>query len=119
MSKRKTNDKDNGELEFTRAAYDALKDTEDTLGYMGTTHMTFDRQRGVLRLVVAFWDAGDPDAYLPVVKTEMTWPNANGSTFGAFLFQQCNKAVQMAESHHNAAREEKASMKSAPSRTQK
>lgn len=96
MAKRHASERDNGELEFTRAAWDAIRDAEKDYHLDGVVMMSFDRQRGVLQVDVQFWDI-DMGANEPTpCRVSMTWPNASGSTFGAFLFQQTNKACQMA-----------------------
>lgn len=109
MGKRHASERDNGELEFTRAAYDALQDTEKELGLLATTLLSFDTQRGVLGLAVTFWQTEADKEMGAVVSVRGTWPNANGATFGAYLFQQCNKAVQMADSWHRSQEQSKAS----------
>lgn len=100
MRKRGTSERDNGELEFTRAAYDAVQDAEKSYSLLGTVLLSFDAQRGVMSLAVAFWEVHPDREMGQVVMQRGSWPNAGGASFGAYLFQQCNKAVQMAESWH-------------------
>lgn len=100
MKKRGTSERDNGELEFTRAAYDAVQDAERSYNLLGTVLLSFDAQRGVMALSVAFWYVNGAEEMGQVVMQRGSWPNAGGSSFGAYLFQQCNKAVQMADMWH-------------------
>lgn len=96
MAKRHQSERDNGELEFTRAAWDAAKDTEKECGLEFVCLLGFDRQRGVMSLTLAFWDVDLEAEDVQPVRLEMTWPNAGGATWGAFFFQQTTKLCQMA-----------------------
>lgn len=98
MKKRGTSERDNGELEFTRAADDAVRDAERSYDLLGVVMLRFDSQRGVMQLGVSFFKVEEGEGMEQVVAVRSSWPNANGNSFGAFLFQQCNKATQMAES---------------------
>lgn len=96
MGRRHASERDNGELEFTRAAWDAAHDAEESYGLEFVMTLEHDKQRGVLEVVMAFWDQDMGALDVQPVRVSMTWPNANGATFGAFLFQQTNKACLMA-----------------------
>lgn len=95
---------DNGEYEFTRAAYDELRDAEKSMEVKFVLSLEPTGQRGVWALsVVAVSDAGD-DGLAYVVKWQGSWPNSMAVSYGAFLYQACHRAVRMVEAWYQTRR---------------
>lgn len=97
---------DNGEYEFTRAAYDELRDAEKAMEVKFVLSLEPTGQRGVWALsVVAVSDTGD-DGLAYIVKWQGSWPNSMAVSYGAFLYQACHRAVRMVEAWYQTRRVE-------------
>lgn len=100
----KTRKGDNGEYEFTRAAYDELRSAELAMEVTFVLSLEPTPQRGVWALsVVASSNKGD-DGLAYVVKYQGAWPNAVAVSYGAFLYQACHRAVRMVEAWYQTRR---------------
>lgn len=109
MAKRGSSERDNGEIEFTRAATDAVLDVSTDLGMEHLTRMHLTSRRGVLEYQVLFFHPSVGQHHRVVVSVSQEWPNANGNSYGAFFFQLCQKATLMARAWHiNWQEEERA-----------
>lgn len=100
MAKRGSSERDNGEIEFTRAATDAILDVTTELGMEHLTRMHLTGRRGILEYQVLFFHPSTKRHLEVVVAMSQEWPNANGNSFGAFYFQLCQKATLMARAWH-------------------
>jgi hypothetical protein len=100
---------DAGEYEFTRAAYDELRDAEKLHAVRFVLSLEPTEQRGVWALsVVACADSG-ADGLAYVAKWQGSWPNSVAISYGAFLFAACHRCVRMVEAWHTSLIEEAAS----------
>lgn len=91
---------DQGEYEFTRAAYDELRDAERC--YQVEFHLELEPtpQRGVWLLAVLVRAKGEDEGMAYVVKWSGAWPNSQVVSYGAFLYQATHRAVRMVEAWH-------------------
>lgn len=91
---------DAGEYEFTRAAYDELRDAEKKYPVSFVLSLEPTEQRGVWALsVVAVADDG-ADGLAYVAKWQGAWPNSMVISYGAFLYQACHRCVRCVEAWH-------------------
>jgi hypothetical protein len=98
MSSKKAGD--NGEYEFTRAAYDELRDAEKQYDVTFVLSIEPTGQRGVWAMaVVALPNEGD-DGLAYVARWQGSWPNAMAVSYGAFLYQACHRCCRMVEAWH-------------------
>jgi hypothetical protein len=93
----KGNKGDSGEYEFTRAAYDELRDAEKQYEVTFVLSLEPTLQRGVwaLSVVAAANDGRDGLAY--IAKWSGSWPNSMAVSYGAFLYQACHRCTRMVE----------------------
>lgn len=93
---------DAGEYEFTRAAYDELRDAEKQYEVKFVLSLEPTGQRGVWALsVVAVSDEGS-DGLAYIAKWQGSWPNSVAVSYGAFLYAACHRCVRMVEAWHKA-----------------
>lgn len=92
---------DAGEYEFSRAAYDELREAEKAYHVQYVLSLETTGQRGVwaLSVVAVANERGDGLAY--VSKWEGTWPNSMAVSYGAFLYQACHRCVRMTEAWYD------------------
>lgn len=88
---------DQGEYEFTRAAYDELREAGHSLGTEFVTHLQPTGNRGVWELTVVGWKPEADGADRRLASYTMTWPNSTPQSFGAFLYSCCHRCVRMVE----------------------
>ena len=91
---------DQGEYEFTRAAYDELRDAEKLYGVKFVLSLEPAGQRGVWALAVVAVPDTRPDGLAYVAKWEGSWPNSMAVSYGAFLYQSCHRCCRMVEAWH-------------------
>lgn len=91
---------DAGEYEFTRAAYDELKEAEAAMPVEFHTELLPTAQRGVWLLVVACRAKGEYESITLVSRYMSTWPNSQVTSFGAFFYGAVHRCVRMAEAWH-------------------
>ncbi len=103
MSKHKG---DQGEYEFTRAAYDELAEAQVEFGVKFTIDLSMTRQRGVWALAIVSHEPTTGDVVGLVNKYEATWPNATTISFGAFLYAASHRCVRMVEANWKARGQE-------------
>jgi hypothetical protein len=95
---------DAGEYEFTRAAYDELRDAEKAMEVRFVLSLEPTAQRGVWALsVVAVSNEGD-DGLAYIAKWSGSWPNSMVVSYGAFLYQACHRCVRMVEAWYQVKR---------------
>ena len=99
---------DNGEYEFTRAAYDELRDCEVSNDVTFVLSLEPTGQRGVWALAVVALDAEGVDGLAYVARWAGSWPNSMAISYGAFLYQACHRCCRMVEAWHKSKREEEA-----------
>lgn len=88
---------DNGEIEFTRAAYDTLEDYQQEQGVV-TAHTVWPtEQRGVLAFVASVRLNKATATDRPIVTQTDYWPSATDLSWAAFWFQHCFKTARMVE----------------------
>lgn len=93
---------DGGEYEFTRAAYDELRDAESRYEVKFVLSLEPTGQRGVWALsVVAVADDG-ADGLAYIAKWQGSWPNSMVVSYGAFLYAACHRCVRMVEAWHDS-----------------
>lgn len=92
---------DAGEYEFTRAAYDELKDAEHRFGLEFVQHLTTTDRRGVWNLTVVAWQPSPDGQDRRVASYGSDWPNSTVQSFGAFLYGACHRLVRMVEQAAN------------------
>lgn len=97
---------DAGEYEFTRAAYDELRDAERQYACKFVLSLEPTGQRGVWALAVVAVSDDERDGLAYVARWEGSWPNAIAVSYGAFLFQACHRCVRMVEAWHAAKLDE-------------
>lgn len=97
---------DQGEYEFTRAAYDELRDAEQAMEVKFVLSLEPTGQRGVWALsVVAVADDGS-DGLAYIAKWQGSWPNSVAVSYGAFLYAACHRCVRMVEAWYQCKRVE-------------
>jgi hypothetical protein len=97
---------DSGEYEFTRAAYDELRDAEKAMEVRFVLSLEPTGQRGVWALsVVAVSDDGS-DGLAYIAKWQGSWPNSITVSYGAFLYAACHRCVRMVEAWYQCRRVE-------------
>ena len=104
----KGNKGDGGEYEFTRAAYDELRDAEKLYDVTFVLSLEPTGQRGVWALAVVALDAEGVDGLAYVARWAGSWPNSMAISYGAFLYQACHRCCRMVEAWHKSKREEEA-----------
>jgi len=97
---------DQGEYEFTRAAYDELKEAEKAMECKFVLSLEPTSQRGVwaLSVVAVANDGSDGLAY--IAKWAGSWPNSVAISYGAFLYAACHRCVRMVEAWYQTKRVE-------------
>lgn len=99
MSKHKG---DQGEYEFTRAAYDELAEAQVEFGVKFRIDLSMTKQRGVWSLAIIA-EMPEPGSVVGIVgRYEATWPNATAVSYGAFLYASAHRLVRMLEAHQRA-----------------
>jgi hypothetical protein len=99
---------DAGEYEFTRAAYDELRDAEASMEVKFVLSLEPTGQRGVWALsVVAVADDGS-DGLAYIAKWQGSWPNSMAVSYGAFLYAACHRCVRMVEAWYQCKKLEEA-----------
>lgn len=96
---------DAGEYEFTRAAYDELKDSEKhyNVHYTVSTRPSDSRGVWVFRVIASICEDGC--AAHMVANYEASWPNSMVVSYGAFLYQMCHRTARMVEMWHKQRKE--------------
>jgi len=97
---------DNGEYEFTRAAYDELRDAEKQYAVKFVLSLEPTGQRGVWALAVVACSDSERDGLAYVARWSGAWPNSVSISYGAFLYAACHRCVRMVEAWHAALVEE-------------
>ena len=87
---------DNGELEFTRAADEVLRDAREEYGLDHRLQIHSSDQRGVLAFHLSGRKRETPDQKVPSVNVVAYWPSSTPESFGAFMFQLTMKYSLMA-----------------------
>jgi hypothetical protein len=106
MGKHATSDK--GEYEFTRAAYDELRDAETSMEVTFVLSLEPTAQRGVWALSVVAVSNDGLDGLAYVAKWTGSWPNSVAISYGAFLYQACHRCVRMVEAWYQTKKVEEA-----------
>lgn len=88
---------DGGEYEFTRAAYDELKDAEKRLKVKFGCVLLPGEVKGIWQLVVQAYPMEGLHQEHPICSYSATWPNSVSQTFAAFLYGATHRVVRMAE----------------------
>lgn len=88
---------DQGEYEFTRAAWDELQDAHKSMKVDFVPHIEPSEQRGVWRVQVVAWKAGENGADNRIASYVALWPNSQVQSFGAFFYGCCHRTVRMVE----------------------
>lgn len=96
---------DQGEYEFTRAAYDELRDAEKTFPCVFDLYIEMGDQKGVWCLVVTCKDSTGAHALAYIARWSGAWPNAQSQSFAAFLYAACHRTVRMVEMFYDHTRE--------------
>lgn len=91
--------KANNPYEFTRAAWDEMRDAEFSLSMVGEIRLDTTSQKGVWLLYVAFAAIERPTSDGVVCSWSGSWPNSMAQTFEAFLYSAVHRAVRMAEQY--------------------
>lgn len=99
---------DNGEYEFTKAAYDELADAEKRYEVRFVLSLEPAGQRGVWALSVVAVANDERDGLAYIARWQGSWPNAVSVSYGAFLYQSCHRCVRMVEAWQAAKQEEAA-----------
>lgn len=89
--------RDRGEYEFTRAAYDELRDLEVSLGLYTTVCLSPTEQKGVWRLELTTWTIQERPGRSPVATYKAFWPNVESQTFGACFYAASHRQARMCE----------------------
>lgn len=97
---------DGGEYEFTRAAYDELRDAEKRYEVTFVLSLEPTGQRGVWALSVVAVANGGSDGLAYIAKWQGSWPNSVAVSYGAFLYAACHRCVRMVEAWHSCKLEE-------------
>lgn len=92
---------DQGEYEFTRAAWDELRDSQANfrVEYDVTLHPT--KRPGVWELSIVAWRLGQEAQEWGYCSYRAEWPNAQVQSYGAFLYGACHRIVRMTEEKIN------------------
>jgi len=88
---------DQGEYEFTRAAWDELADAHKTMAVDFVPHMEPSQQRGVWSIQIVAWKAGPNGEDHRIASYVALWPNSVAQSFGAFFYGCCHRVVRMVE----------------------
>lgn len=88
---------DAGEYEFTRAAYDELKDAEQRYQVEFLLDLIPTEQRGVWWLSVIARAKGEDEGLTYIAKWKGSWPNAQVVSYAAFLYGATHRCVRMVE----------------------
>lgn len=88
---------DQGEYEFTRAAWDELADAHRQMGVDFVPHFEPAAQRGVWMAEVVAWLPGTDGSDRRVAAYRALWPNSTVQSFGAFWYGCCHRIVRMVE----------------------
>jgi hypothetical protein len=97
---------DAGEYEFTRAAYDELRDAEKMYEVQFVLSLEPTGQRGVWALSVVAVSNDGSDGLAYIAKWAGTWPNSMVVSYGAFLYQACHRCCRMVEAWHKSKQDE-------------
>lgn len=97
---------DNGEYEFTKAAYDELRDAEKQYEVRFVLSLEPTGQRGVWVLCVVASSNDESDGLAYVARWQGSWPNSIAVSYGAFLYAACHRCVRMVEAWHAAKLQE-------------
>lgn len=89
----------NGEYAFTRAAYDEQRDAEVRYATKWRTSLGTTFQKGVWSLRVEAEALTGECRGRVIASYEACWPNAQATTFAAFLYQCNHRVARMVESH--------------------
>jgi hypothetical protein len=95
---------DSGEYEFTRAAYDELRDAEVAMEVKFVLSLEPTAQRGVWALSVVGVSNDGSDGLAYIAKWQGSWPNSIAVSYGAFLFTACHRCVRMVEAWYQCKR---------------
>jgi len=89
----------NGEYAFTRAAYDEQRDAEVRYATKWASTLGTTFQKGVWSLRVEATALTGECKGRVIASYEASWPNAQATTFAAFLYQCNHRVARMVESH--------------------
>lgn len=95
---------DGGEYEFTRAAYDELRDAEKAFEVRFVLSLEPTGQRGVWALAVVAVADDSSDGLAYIAKWQGSWPNSVAVSYGAFLYSACHRCVRMVEAWYQTKR---------------
>jgi len=88
---------DNGELEFTRAAYDTQEDAAELYQVVIQHSIHTTTQRGVMGFTSTVYKNRRPTGGQTVITHTEYWPSATDLSWAAFWFQHCFKLARMIE----------------------
>lgn len=93
---------------FTRAAHDELLEVERAYGLCWRLEVVATNQRGVFEYHLSLRRLEASPESRPPIRYSHTWPNAEDTTFEAFLYQVAHRACRMADSWAESGREHQA-----------
>lgn len=82
---------------FTRAAYDEQLEAERATNTAWQLRLLTGPQKGVYTLLIEVRTLYLPPTATPVVLYQNTWPDAEGRSFEAFIYQCCHRVARMCE----------------------
>jgi len=85
---------------FTRAAYEEQRDAEHECDVAWSMRLLDSAQKGVYTLLVEVRSIYLPPTATPVILYQNQWPDSEGRTFEAFLYQACHRVARMCEQWH-------------------
>lgn len=96
---------DNGEIEFTRAAYDTLEDCRAECDVVIAHTIWPTSQRGVLAFVSSVRLATSTATDRPIITQTDYWPSATDLSWAAFWFAHSFKTARMVEAWMQSERD--------------
>ena len=88
---------DQGEYEFTRAAWDELADAHRSMAVDFVPHVEPAAARGIWRISIVAWKPSEDGSDRRIAAYEALWPNSTVQSFGAFFYGCCHRTVRMVE----------------------
>lgn len=92
---------DSGEYQFTRAAYDEIRDSELAHGVHYDVRLETGYQKGIWCLRVTAQGLLDDDKGRQIARWEGTWPNSTATSFAAYLYAAAHRVARMVEDYRN------------------
>jgi hypothetical protein len=86
-----------GDYEFTRAAYDEVRDSEATHQVMYHVQLDTAQQKGVWLVTVEANGVNADGRVVTLASYRATWPNSSLTTFAAFLYGCTHRVARMVE----------------------